>query len=271
MKLGQEALQNVSLGVIIQLCLLCCWSPHTSSASKSTPWSNFSRQVTTHLVNITSQIHALNKSLVFYAFCWNRGFWVLSVSHLKCFFLFVCLFSFRNVKVENVHRPGALLGGIVRKATAWWIKGRSNELCYVSSCTTFIYLVFVTIFHDIFFYNGISVNQAKSGFCPLLNLSICFIFNCCHMVLILATQYFHAMYLLRQKIQYGIVQEHSVFTASGEQNICMSCSFVHFSNVHFILTFRKHECLWNECLICWSVWSETFKACLLASAWHFVH
>lgn len=163
---------------------------------------------------------------------------------------------------------------------ALWGKPPLGELrveamnCVMYHLAPHLYILCLWQFFMTFFYNGINGNQAKVdlGFCPLLNLSICFIFNCCHMVLILATQYFLAMYLLRQKIQYGIVQEHSVFTASGEQNICMSCSFVHFSNVHFILTFRKHVCLWNECLICWSVWSETFKApCLLASAWHFVH
>lgn len=118
----------------------------------------------------------------------------------------VFLFSFEMWKLKLCTGQGHYRALWGKTPLSRWFKGRSNEMCYISSCTTFIYFMFVCddlLWH--FYIKGLEENKRTVIlFLPSANLSKCFIFKCCHVVLIiLSTQYFEAIDLLRlKKIQY---------------------------------------------------------------------
>lgn len=107
--------------------------------------------------------HALKSCsrLVFCALGWNKGFWVL-LCQIQCVFCF-----FQKCESWRYAQARGIIGHFEERHH-WGEKGRSNEMCYVSSCTTYIYLVFVWQFIMTLLYDGMGKEQEKGGlgFCP---------------------------------------------------------------------------------------------------------
>lgn len=94
-------------------------TPHTSSASKSTPWSNFRRQVARSLNHITEHMHLIKQ--VLRASGWKWGFCVSFIDRFwSVFYVFI-------LKCECWTCALGHYWTLWGKTPLGWFKGKSNK------------------------------------------------------------------------------------------------------------------------------------------------